>query len=55
MGWLGLAWDIQGVPDRIYREAERHAAMTKRITPAPEPIDTSDAAADMPGATYSES
>jgi stearoyl-CoA desaturase (delta-9 desaturase) len=55
MGWLGLAWDIQGVPDRIYREAERHAEMTRRITPAPEPIDTSDAAADLPGATYSES
>jgi stearoyl-CoA desaturase (Delta-9 desaturase) len=22
MGWLGLAWDIQPVPERIYREAE---------------------------------
>jgi stearoyl-CoA desaturase (delta-9 desaturase) len=22
MGWLGLAWDIQSVPERIYREAE---------------------------------
>jgi len=21
MGWLGLAWDIQPVPERIYREA----------------------------------
>ena len=55
MGCVGLAWDIQPVPERIYREAERHAEMTRRITPAPEPIDTNDAAADMPGATYSES
>jgi stearoyl-CoA desaturase (delta-9 desaturase) len=54
MSWLGLAWDVQGVPERIYREAERHAEMTKRVTPVPEPIDTSDAAADLPGATYSE-
>ena len=26
MGWLGLAWDIQVVPERIYREAEAQIA-----------------------------
>jgi hypothetical protein len=26
MGSLGLAWDIQGVPDRIYREAREGTA-----------------------------
>ena len=31
MGWLGLAWDIQPVPDRIYREAEAQSLA------APEP------------------
>jgi stearoyl-CoA desaturase (delta-9 desaturase) len=30
MGWLGLAWDIQPVPARIYREAEA------QMPPAPE-------------------
>jgi stearoyl-CoA desaturase (Delta-9 desaturase) len=53
MGWLGLAWDIQVVPERIYREAERHAAATKRITPAPEPHHEPEPV-DVPGATYSE-
>lgn len=31
MGWLGLAWDIQAVPARIYREARRAA-------PEPTPV-----------------
>jgi stearoyl-CoA desaturase (Delta-9 desaturase) len=26
MGWLGLAWDIQPVPERIYREAQAPTA-----------------------------
>lgn len=26
MGWIGLAWDIQDVPDRIYREAREGAS-----------------------------
>jgi len=26
MGWLGLAWNIQPVPARIYAEAEGHRA-----------------------------
>jgi stearoyl-CoA desaturase (delta-9 desaturase) len=40
MGWLGLAWDIQPVPERIYREAEATARMdatTLSAVPAPEP------------------
>lgn len=32
MGWLGLAWDIQPVPERIYREARE-----KPVVPVEEP------------------
>jgi stearoyl-CoA desaturase (delta-9 desaturase) len=28
MGWLGLAWDIQSVPDRIYREGREGSTRT---------------------------
>jgi stearoyl-CoA desaturase (delta-9 desaturase) len=31
MSWVGLAWDLQGVPDRIYREARERS--TTRIDP----------------------
>ena len=31
MSWVGLAWDLQGVPDRIYREA--HERTSTRIDP----------------------
>lgn len=31
MSWVGLAWDLQAVPDRIYREA--HERTTTRIDP----------------------
>lgn len=33
MGWLKLAWDIQPVPDRIYREAARHREAPERKAP----------------------
>lgn len=35
MGWLGLAWDLQPVPARIYDEARR-GRMAGRPLPAPE-------------------
>src|SRR5262249_50037343 len=50
MGWLGLAWDIQVVPERISREALQHHHAIAR-TPAPESGDTG---ANVPGASYSE-
>jgi stearoyl-CoA desaturase (delta-9 desaturase) len=39
MGWLGLAWDIQPVPERIYREAEEQtlAAPEPDLDPSAEP------------------
>jgi stearoyl-CoA desaturase (Delta-9 desaturase) len=39
MGWLGLAWNIQPVPARIYREAAGAETDTDdTFTPSPEPI-----------------
>ncbi len=32
MSWVGLAWDLQGVPERIYREARERR--TTRVDPA---------------------
>lgn len=38
MGWFGLAWDIQPVPERIYREArEKPAAPVDDAEPEAEP------------------
>jgi stearoyl-CoA desaturase (delta-9 desaturase) len=38
MGWLGLAWNIQPVPERIYREAKGTERDTDdTFTPSPEP------------------
>ena len=37
MGWLGLAWDIQPVPERIYREAE-----AQTIAPPEPDLDPND-------------
>jgi stearoyl-CoA desaturase (Delta-9 desaturase) len=45
MGWVGLAWDIQGVPARIYREAEKR----KTVTSEPEAGAAADPAFDSPG------
>ena len=50
MGWVGLAWDIQVVPERIYREAhQQHHAIAR----TPDPDSGSDS--DVAGASYSES
>jgi len=40
MGWLGLAWDIQGVPARVYREADARRAGA-RVAPIEEETATS--------------
>jgi stearoyl-CoA desaturase (delta-9 desaturase) len=50
MGWVGLAWDIQVVPERIYREAHQQQHIVAR-TPDPDAGSDSDAVA---GASYSE-
>jgi len=42
MSWVGLAWDLQGVPERIYREARER--QTTRIDP--EVAEASAAAAE---------
>jgi hypothetical protein len=43
MGWLGLAWDIQPVPERIYREAEAQTA----AAPEPDLDPAAESAADV--------
>ena len=43
MGWLGLAWDIQPVPERIYREAEAQTL----APPEPDLDPSAESAADV--------
>jgi len=52
MGWVGLAWDIQVVPERIYREAHQQQHVIAR---ASDPDAGTDSDAEVAGATYSES
>ena len=39
MSWLGLAWDLQPVPDRIYHEAERAARRPAASSDASQELD----------------
>lgn len=53
MGWLGLAWDIQPVPERIYREAR--AQQQGSTPPTPTTPERDAEADDLAAASYSES